>query len=61
MIKVFYKVIDGFKIKFCRAYFCVGIGMDQFTPVYYRFATGQSLGRVKKKKNVCPTVDKVFK
>lgn len=59
-MKVFYKVINGFKIKFCRAYFCVGIGMDQLTPVYYRHTTGQSLGPVKsKQKDFCPTVQKI--
>jgi hypothetical protein len=47
-MKVFYKFINGFKVRFCRAYFCIGIGMDQFTPVYYRYTTGQSLGPVKK-------------
>jgi hypothetical protein len=46
-MKVFYKVINGFKVKFCCSYFCIGIGMDQFTPVYHRYITGQSLGPVK--------------
>jgi hypothetical protein len=49
---VFYKVINGFKVKFCRTYFCIGIGMDQFTPVYHRYITGQSLGPVKNKTNI---------
>lgn len=60
-MKVFYKVINGFKVKFCRTYFCIGIGMDQFTPVYYRFTTGQSLGPVKRKKELCKTANKIFK
>jgi len=51
-MKTFYKVINGFRVKFCRAYFCIGIGMDQFTPVYHRYITGQSLGPVKNKANV---------
>jgi hypothetical protein len=59
-MKVFYKVINGFKIKFCRAYFCIGIGMDQLTPVYHRYATGQSLGPVKNKTNILqPQKEKV--
>lgn len=49
---VFYKVIDGFKVKFCRTYFCIGIGLDQFTPVYHRYITGQSLGPAKNKTNI---------
>ena len=59
-MKVFYKVINGFKIKFCRAYFCIGIGMDQLTPVYHRYTTGQSLGPVKNKTNILqPQKEKV--
>lgn len=46
-MKVFYKIINGFRVKFCRTYFCIGIGMDQLTPVYYRYTTGRSLGPVK--------------
>lgn len=49
MVKIFYKIVNGYKIKFCRAYFCIGIGMDQLTPAYYRFATGISMGPVKSK------------
>lgn len=59
-MKIFYKVIHGFKIKFCRVYFCVGIGMDQLTPVYHRFITGKSLGPVKRKKELCETASKIF-
>lgn len=51
-MKIFYKVINGFRVKFCRAYFCIGIGMDQLTPVYHRYITGQSLGPVKNKTNL---------
>jgi hypothetical protein len=60
-MKIFYKTINGFKIKFCRAYFCMGIGMDQFTPMYYRYTSGQSLGPVKRKKELCETANKIFK
>jgi hypothetical protein len=60
-MKIFYKVINGFKIKFCRAYFCIGIGMDQLTPVYYRYTTGKSLGPVKRKKELCETASKIYK
>jgi hypothetical protein len=51
-MKTIYKVINGFRVKFCRAYFCIGIGMDQFTPVYYRHITGKFLGPVKNKANI---------
>ena len=51
-MKVFHKVINGFKVKFCCSYFCIGIGMDQFTPVYHRYITGKSLGPVKNKTNI---------
>lgn len=51
-MKIFYKVINGFKVKFCRTYFCIGIGMDQLTPVYHRYITGQSLGPAKNKTNI---------
>lgn len=59
-MKVFYTVINGFKVKFCTTYFCIGIGMDQFTPVYHRYVTGQSLGPVKNKTNLsCPTAQNI--
>ncbi len=60
-MKIFYRVINGFKVKFFRVYFCVGIGMDQITPVYYRHTTGKSLGPVKRKREVCQTVNEIFK
>ena len=60
-MKIFFKYIDGFKVKFCCAYFCIGIGMDQFTPVYYRYITGQSLGSFNRKKELCETANKIFK
>lgn len=60
-VKIFYRVINGFKVKFFRVYFCIGIGMDQITPVYYRFTTGKSLGPVKRKRETCETVTTIFK
>ena len=50
-MKITRTVINGFKVRICRVHFCIGIGMDQFTPVYHRFTTGQSLGPVKTWKN----------
>ena len=51
-MKTIYKVFNGFRVKFCRVYFCIGIGMDQFTPVYHRHITGKFLGPVKNKTNI---------
>jgi hypothetical protein len=46
-MKIFYKVIHGCKVRIFRFYFCIGIGMDQFTPVYHRFVSTKFLGLVK--------------
>jgi len=59
MVRVFYRVFNGYKIKFCRAYFCIGIGMDQLTPTYYKYSIGRSLGPVKKEVKACPTKTKL--
>lgn len=60
-MKIFYRVINGFKIKFFRVYFCIGIGMDQITPMYYKSTAWQSLGPVKRKRKTCDTVSEIFK
>ena len=51
-MKVFYKIVNGFRVKYCSVYFCIGIGMDQFTPVYARFTARHTLGPVYSKKDL---------
>ena len=60
-MKVIKVVINGFKVRICRAYFCIGIGMDQFTPVYHRFSTGESMGPIKTKQSLCDVPSKDVK
>lgn len=43
-MKVFYKIVNGFRVKFCSVYFCIGIGMDQLTPAYARVTLRHKLG-----------------
>lgn len=51
-MKIFYRFFDKFKIKFCRAYFCMGIGLNQLTPEYYRLITATVVDTKTKKKYV---------
>lgn len=60
-MKVLKVIINGYKVRICRVYFCVGIGMDQFTPVYHRFSTGESLGPVKTKQSTAEVPPKNIK
>lgn len=43
----FVKIINGFRIRFFRSSFCIGIGLDQITPVYYKYRTYQKIGSLK--------------
>jgi hypothetical protein len=43
----FIKIINGYRVKFYRVVFCIGIGTDQLTPVYYKFKNYRIIGSLK--------------
>jgi hypothetical protein len=43
----FIKIVNGFRVRFYRVTFCIGIGTDQLTPVYYKFKNYRIIGNLK--------------
>lgn len=43
----FIRIVGGYRVKFYRAIFCIGIGIDQITPEYYRFKNHRIIGNLK--------------
>jgi len=43
----FIKIVNGYRVKFYRAAFCIGIGTDQLTPEYYKFKNYRIIGSLK--------------
>lgn len=43
----FIKIVGGYRVKFYRAVFCIGISIDQITPEYYKFKNYRIIGNLK--------------
>lgn len=43
----FIRIVKGYRVKFYRAFFCIGISIDQITPEYYRFKNHRIVGSLK--------------
>jgi hypothetical protein len=47
MLNSFIKIVNGYRVRFYRVTFCIGISIDQITPEYYRFKNYRIIGSLK--------------
>jgi len=47
MITSFIRIVNGYRVKFYRTVFCIGISIDQITPEYYKFKNYRIIGNLK--------------
>ena len=41
-------IINGLRIKIYTHYFCIGIGIDQITPAYYKYSINEKVSSLKR-------------
>lgn len=43
----FVRIVSGYRVRFYRTVFCIGIGIDQLTPEYYKFKNYRIIGNLR--------------
>lgn len=43
----FIRIVNGYRVRFYRTVFCIGISIDQITPEYYKFKNYRIIGNLR--------------